>query len=104
VEQEAAEGLRIRKTGQAGQVLKCAVGTQERRGFPAIQAKNDWVDQGQYHLGQRVALVASGVGQMGGQEIAQLQHSQKFVKKVDTAEVRQARVITGDSNISRRIS
>jgi hypothetical protein len=34
-------------------------------------------------------------------EVAKLQHLQKFVKEGDTAKVRQARMITGDLEISR---
>jgi hypothetical protein len=41
---------------------------------------------------------------MRGQEMAEPQHSQKFMKEVNTTVVRQTRMITGDSNISRRIS
>ena len=41
---------------------------------------------------------------MAGQEIAELQHSYKFVKEEGAAKVRQARMFTGDSNISRGIS
>ena len=41
---------------------------------------------------------------MAGQEIAELQHSYKFVKVEGAAKVRQARMFTGDSYISRRIS
>jgi ribosomal protein L19E len=50
-----------------------------------------------------VSAVASGVGQVRGQKMAKLQHSQKFMEKVHAAVVRQTRMITGDSNISRRI-
>jgi hypothetical protein len=41
---------------------------------------------------------------MMGQEMTELQHSQKFVEKVHSAEVRQTGMITGDSDVSRRIS
>jgi hypothetical protein len=50
-----------------------------------------------------VSAVASEVGQVRGQKMAKLQHSQKFMEEVHTAVVRQTRMITGDSNISRRI-
>jgi hypothetical protein len=50
-----------------------------------------------------VSVVASGVGQVRGQEMAEAQHSQKFMEEVNTAVVRQTRMITGDPNISRRI-
>jgi len=40
---------------------------------------------------------------MGGQEMAQLQHSQEFVEKVNSTEVRQTSMITADFYISRRI-
>jgi hypothetical protein len=33
---------------------------------------------------------------MGGQEVAELQHSQKFMKKLDAADMRQTLMITGD--------
>jgi len=40
---------------------------------------------------------------MGGQEMTEVQRSQKFVEKVNTAIMRQTSMITGDPNISRRI-
>jgi hypothetical protein len=39
---------------------------------------------------------------MPGKKIAQLQHSGKFVKKENSAVVRQTRMITGDFNVCRR--
>jgi hypothetical protein len=41
---------------------------------------------------------------MASQEVAELQHSQKFMEEVDSSEVRQTSVIKGDFDISRRIS
>jgi hypothetical protein len=38
---------------------------------------------------------------MPGHEVTELQHSNKFVKKVRPAEMRQTPVITGDEQISR---
>jgi hypothetical protein len=54
-------------------------------------------------LGQAVSVVAPGVGQVRGEEMAEAQHSKKFMKEVNTAVVRQTPMITGDSNIPRRI-
>ena len=68
-----------------------------------IQPQDDGVHQGQYHLGQVISAVAPGVGQMRGQEMAEMQRSQKFMEEVNTAIMRQTRMITGDSNIPRRI-
>jgi len=42
-------------------------------------------------------MVASGVGQVPGQEVAHLQHLKEFVKEIRTAIVRQTPMITGDS-------
>jgi len=50
-----------------------------------------------------IPAVASGIGEVGGQKMAKLQHSQKFVEKVDAAVVRQTRMIAGDFDISGRI-
>ena len=50
-----------------------------------------------------IPAVASGIGEVPGQKMTELQHSQKFVKKVDAAIVGQPSMIAGDSNISRRI-
>jgi hypothetical protein len=47
-----------------------------------------------------VPAIASGIGEVPGQKMAKLQHSQKFVEEVDAAVVRQTRMITGDFNIS----
>ncbi len=38
------------------------------------------------------------------QEIAELQHLQKFTKEVDATEVRETPVITGEPQISRRMA
>jgi hypothetical protein len=43
-------------------------------------------------------------GEMGGREVAELQHSQKFMKKVDAADMRQTLMVAGDFYISRRIA
>jgi hypothetical protein len=51
-----------------------------------------------------VAVIPSRIEEIAGQEIAELQHSYKFVKEEGTAKVRQARMFTGDSYISRGIS
>ena|ERR1035441_112001 len=93
---EAAQALRIGITGQAGQVLERAVGSQERSGLDAIQAQHNRIDEGQSYLGKSIALVASGIVQMPCEEISQLQHSIKFMEKVNSAVVSQTRVITGD--------
>jgi hypothetical protein len=50
-----------------------------------------------------VPAVASVVGEVRGQEMAELQHSQKFVEEVNTAVVRQTRMITGDFDTPWRI-
>jgi hypothetical protein len=55
-------------------------------------------------LGQTVALIATGIIQMPMQEAADLQHSQKFVKKESSAIMRQTPMIKGDYNVSRRFS
>jgi hypothetical protein len=49
-------------------------------------------------------VVLPGVSQAGGQKIAKVQHPQKFVEEVDTTEVGQTPMITGDSYGSRRIA
>jgi hypothetical protein len=42
-------------------------------------------------------------GEMGGRAVAELRHSQKFMKKVDAADMRQTLMIAGDFYISWRI-
>ena len=70
----------------------------------AIQAQYQGIHQRHYHWGQVVPAIPSRVGQVSGQEVAQLYHSQKFVKEVNPAEVRQTRMIKGDPDISGRVS
>ena len=43
------------------------------------------------------AAIPSRTGEMTGQQIAELQHWYKFVKKEGAAKVRQTRMFTGDS-------
>jgi hypothetical protein len=62
------------------------------------------VDKREHHLSNGVAAITPGVNDMAGQNIAELQQLKKFVKKVDTAKMRQARMITGDLKVSRRSS
>jgi hypothetical protein len=50
-----------------------------------------------------VSAVAPGVGEVPGQKMAELQHSQKFMEKVHAAVVSETRMITGDFDIPRRI-
>jgi hypothetical protein len=38
---------------------------------------------------------------MASEKTAKLQHSQEFVKEVNAAEVRQARMVTGNGEVSR---
>ena len=52
--------------------------------------------------GGGIAVVTSGIDQLPGEEMSKLQHSQKFVEEIHSAEVRQTGMITGDSEISRR--
>jgi len=47
-------------------------------------------------------MVTSGIDQVPGEEMSKLQHSQKFVEKIHSTEMRQTSMITGDSKISRR--
>ncbi len=70
--------------------------------FPGDLTPAPGVYQSEYHLGQTVAVIAPGVPQVPGQEIAQLQPLKKFVEEVDATEVRQTPMITGDSKISWR--
>jgi hypothetical protein len=51
-----------------------------------------------------VTVIPSRIEEMAGQEIAELQHSYKFVKEEGATKVRQTPMFTGDSYISRRIS
>lgn len=49
-------------------------------------------------------VIPPWVPQMPRQEVTKLQHSYEFVKEEGATKVRQARMFTGDSYISRRIS
>ena len=102
--QKAAQGLWIRITGQAGQILKSAIALQKRSPFDAIQAQHNGINQRQSYLGESVALVAPGIIQFSAEPMSQLQHLKKFVEKVSTTIMRQASVITGDFEISGRSS
>ena len=70
--------------------------------FQAIQAQHNGVDQGQHHLGDGIAAVAPGITQLLGENMSQLQHLQEFAKEIHATEVREASMITGDSEVSRR--
>ncbi len=59
--QKAAQGLWIRITGQASQILKGAVSPQERSGLDAIQTQHNGIDQRQSYLREGIALVASRI-------------------------------------------
>jgi hypothetical protein len=50
-----------------------------------------------------VSAVAPGVGEVRGKEVAELQHSQKFMEEVDTAVVSETLMVTGDFDITGRI-
>jgi len=50
-----------------------------------------------------VTAIASGVGEMLGEEIPKPQHSEKFPEEIDPAKVRQTTVITGEAQISIRM-
>ena len=63
-----------------------------------------WGRLGQHHLSNGVAAITPGVNDMASQNIAELQQLKKFVKKIDAAKMRQARMITGDLQVSRRSS
>jgi hypothetical protein len=101
LQEEPTQALRIRITGQSGQILKGAVGAQQGGGFEPVQAQHDRIDQGQNHLGQTVVVIAPGIAQTAMQPVPQLQHSKKFVEEEHAAIVRQALVIKGDSEVSR---
>jgi hypothetical protein len=82
---------------QAGQVLEGSVGAQERRGFDAVQAQHDGLDQSEDHLGNRIPSVAAGVIQVACQKLPGMQHSHKFMEEVNATKVRETRMITSDS-------
>jgi hypothetical protein len=96
LKQEAAQSLRVGEARQTGQVLKSAVGTQERRGLQAIQAQHYGVDKSEHHLGNCVSAVTPRISNMASKKIAQLQHSEKFVEEIHAAKVRQPSMITDD--------
>jgi hypothetical protein len=96
LKQEAAQSLRVGEAWQTGQVLESAVGTQERRGLQAIQAKHYGVDKSEHHMGNCVSAVTPRIGNMASKKIAQLQHSEKFVEEIRAAKVRQPSMITDD--------
>src|SRR2546425_13117889 len=50
-----------------------------------------------------VPVVLPPIPQLPSEKVAQLQHSQEFVKEVDAAKMCQTLVVTGDGDISRRI-
>jgi hypothetical protein len=99
LEQEAPQTLGIGITGQAGEVLESAIGLQQGGGFQTIQSQDHGIDQGQQHLRQLVALVATRIVQMAGEAATQLQHSGEFVEKQHPAIMGQTRVIKGDSDV-----
>jgi hypothetical protein len=99
-EQESSQRLGVGEAGQAGQILKGAVRTQQRCGLDAIQAQNQRPGQRQHHLRQAIVMVASNPVQIAGQEMSQLQHSKKFVNEECAAIARQTRMAEGDSHIS----
>jgi hypothetical protein len=72
--------------------LVSAQGERSEFTSPAGEFRFDGLQPGDYRL---------QVPQMASEKTAELQHSQEFVKKVDTAEVRQARMVTGNREVSR---
>ncbi len=60
--------------------------------------------QRQHHLRYRVAAVVPGASHLPCKEMAELQHSRTYVKEVDSSEMRQTSMITGDSKISKWLS
>src|SRR6266567_1276492 len=102
--EEAAQGLRIGIAGQAGEILEGAIGAQERSRLNTIQAQQNRINQRQGYLRKGIALVPSGIIQFSVEPVSQLQHSDKFVEKVNAPIVGQTLVITGDFKISWRAS
>ena len=58
----------------------------------------------EHHLGNPASAVRWGVNKLAVKKIAELQRLKKLVRRVDTAKMRQARMITGDLKVSRRCS
>ena len=54
------------------------------------------------HLRQAVAVIALGIHEMTGEEISELQQTEKVVEETNPAKVRQIGMIRGDSETSRR--
>ena len=103
VEKEAPQSLRVRKLGSP--VRYCKVPLQRRNDAVSMRSNpSTGVDQGKHHLSKGVAATTPRVNNMASQNIAELQQLKKFVKKVDAAKMRQARMITGDLKVSRRSS
>src|ERR1700719_4445770 len=58
-QQKPPQALRSGVSRKTGQILKGAIRTQERRCLQTIQPQNNWVDQGQDHLGKLVVTGAT---------------------------------------------
>ena len=63
-----------------------------------IQPQHDGIDQRQEYLRDAVALVWSRITDLLGEEVSETQHSQKFMEQMDSTEVRETRMVKGDSH------
>jgi len=81
LEKKTTKGLRIGEMRQTGQELERAVATQQGLGCDAIQTQDERPRQGQHHLGERVLRVPAFPVDVASQEMADLQHSNKFVQE-----------------------
>src|SRR5208282_2262293 len=102
LQQKPAQRLRIGVAGQPRQVLKSAVGLQERRRLQTIQTQDNRVNQSQQYLRQTIPLMGSRRTQIPGGKTPPLQHLNEIVEEDDTAIVRHPLVIPRDFYISRR--
>ena len=99
-EQEPPEGSGIGVSRQPAEIPKDAVGLQEIGGLDSFQAKDHRIKDREHQLANAVAVVALIQTDICGDRVLEANSSQKTMKQIDAAKMRETLSSEGDGEFS----
>jgi hypothetical protein len=99
-QQEATERGRLGIAWQTGEVLEHPILPQQLRGVDPFEPEDHWVQQGQQHLANAVAIVPLDHSDMPGDRLLEPNPRQEAMQQVRATVVRQRRRSESDRQLS----
>jgi hypothetical protein len=88
-QQKTSQGRCVGIARQASEVLKDAILAQQLRGFDPFQSENHWIEQGQQHFADAVAVVALNKARLLSEEFFEPETTEEAMEQIHPTVVSQ---------------